>query len=243
MCSCSPDPACADSLFSRPCHVIRDPAITETTSHCCRTWAQVGTSFTAFRYQPGGCRRAPQVCLSNQLRDLLEADRARIAQVTARLAWAGAGSGACVYRLLGVRVANPSRLLAVGDATDEAAGVRLQPKHTWHLEICCREQLSPAAAITHPALSFGVFPGATLCSLSQPNPPCKLHSAAAGSSAAVPCQPVHLRPQQRAQGLPGGSAVLRTARHVRQQLTVVQYSVWLSAAGSSMCAGGSSCAL
>ena len=42
--------------------------------------AQVGTSFTAFRYQTGGCRRAPQVCLSNQLRDILEADRVRIAQ-------------------------------------------------------------------------------------------------------------------------------------------------------------------
>lgn len=41
---------------------------------------QVGTSFTAFRYQPGGCRRAPQVCLSGQLRDILEADRVRIAQ-------------------------------------------------------------------------------------------------------------------------------------------------------------------
>eukprot|EP00775_Hariotina_reticulata_P002496 gene2496-2799_t len=40
---------------------------------------KVGTSFSAFRYQTVGCRRAPQVCLSNQLRDVLEADQARVA--------------------------------------------------------------------------------------------------------------------------------------------------------------------
>lgn len=53
-----------------------------TTSHVSLflSYLQVGTSFTAFRYQPGACRRAPQVCLTNQLRDLLEADRARITQ-------------------------------------------------------------------------------------------------------------------------------------------------------------------
>ncbi|WIA16742.1 hypothetical protein OEZ85_013396 [Tetradesmus obliquus] len=39
---------------------------------------KVGTSFTAFRYQTGACVRAPQVCLSNQLKDILEADFARI---------------------------------------------------------------------------------------------------------------------------------------------------------------------
>eukprot|EP00879_Flechtneria_rotunda_P030746 GHRR01033419.1.p1 GENE.GHRR01033419.1~~GHRR01033419.1.p1 ORF type:complete len:158 (+),score=40.91 GHRR01033419.1:1102-1575(+) len=40
---------------------------------------KVGTSFTAFRYQAAGCKRAPQVCLFNQLRDILQADQARIA--------------------------------------------------------------------------------------------------------------------------------------------------------------------
>lgn len=40
---------------------------------------KVGTSFTAFRFQTGGCRRAPQVCLTNQLKDILAADQARIA--------------------------------------------------------------------------------------------------------------------------------------------------------------------
>ncbi|KAF6259714.1 dihydrouridine synthase-domain-containing protein [Scenedesmus sp. NREL 46B-D3] len=46
---------------------------------------KVGTSFTAFRYQPGACVRAPQVCLTNQLRDILEAERARIASGRAPL--------------------------------------------------------------------------------------------------------------------------------------------------------------
>ena len=50
----------------------------------------------------------------------------------------------------------------------------------------------------------------------------------AGSSTAVPCQPVHIRPQQRAQGLPGGSTLLRAARHVRA--VSPDYSARLSAA-------------
>nr|6DBS_A Chain A, Hapless 2 [Chlamydomonas reinhardtii]6DBS_B Chain B, Hapless 2 [Chlamydomonas reinhardtii]6DBS_C Chain C, Hapless 2 [Chlamydomonas reinhardtii] len=40
---------------------------------------KVGTGFSAFRYQPSGCGRAPQACLSGQLKDLWEADLARIA--------------------------------------------------------------------------------------------------------------------------------------------------------------------
>ncbi|KAG2447311.1 hypothetical protein HYH02_007641 [Chlamydomonas schloesseri] len=40
---------------------------------------KVGTSFSAFRYQASGCGRAPQTCLSGQLKDLWEGDLARIA--------------------------------------------------------------------------------------------------------------------------------------------------------------------
>lgn len=39
---------------------------------------QVGTSFTAFRYQPNGCARAPGSCLRGQLKDLYEEDAARV---------------------------------------------------------------------------------------------------------------------------------------------------------------------
>nr|BAO57178.1 generative cell specific-1 [Gonium pectorale]BAO57179.1 generative cell specific-1 [Gonium pectorale] len=40
---------------------------------------KVGTAFSAFRHQPNGCGRAPQTCLSGQLKDLWEADLQRIA--------------------------------------------------------------------------------------------------------------------------------------------------------------------
>eukprot|EP00877_Chromochloris_zofingiensis_P011445 jgi/Chrzof1/6554/Cz19g00260.t1 len=40
---------------------------------------KVGTSFGAFRNQANGCKRAPQVCLTNQLKDLRTIDSNRIA--------------------------------------------------------------------------------------------------------------------------------------------------------------------
>jgi hypothetical protein len=42
---------------------------------------QVGSSFSAFRYQPSGCVRPLQTCLANQLKDLLNSDKALIATV------------------------------------------------------------------------------------------------------------------------------------------------------------------
>lgn len=41
---------------------------------------QVGTSFSAFRYQASGCARAPQACLAGQIRDLVEEDQRRVAE-------------------------------------------------------------------------------------------------------------------------------------------------------------------
>lgn len=46
---------------------------------------RVGTGFSAFRNQAGGCGRAPGSCLRGQLADLLEADEARAAQGMAPL--------------------------------------------------------------------------------------------------------------------------------------------------------------
>ena len=39
---------------------------------------KVGTSFAAFRYQGGACRRSPGTCLTNQLKDLHVADQQRV---------------------------------------------------------------------------------------------------------------------------------------------------------------------
>lgn len=42
------------------------------------TFLQVGTAFTAFRYQDSSCYRAPGTCLTGQIKDLIDSDAQRV---------------------------------------------------------------------------------------------------------------------------------------------------------------------